>query len=123
MSASKQKDRNQCKIAPCGEVEIESLVREVVDRIVKQVRPLRIVLFGSAARNDQNPESDVDILVVMPDGTHKRQTAQMLYRRLRGLPVPVDILVTTQADLNRQKDSPGLIYRTILQEGRELYTA
>lgn len=84
---------------------------------------MRIILFGSAARNERTPESDVDILVVMPDGTHKRQTAQMLYRRLRGLSVPVDILVTTQADLSRQKGSPGLIYRTILQEGRELYTA
>ncbi|MEN6578148.1 MAG: nucleotidyltransferase domain-containing protein [Phycisphaerales bacterium] len=121
MSVSQHQDHSQYRIAPCGDVKIESLVREVADRIVKQVHPLRIILFGSAARNDRNPESDIDLLVVMPDGTHKRQTAQMLYHQLRGLPVPVDVIVTTEGDLDREKDSPGLIYGTILQEGRDLY--
>jgi predicted nucleotidyltransferase len=101
----------------------ELAVREAVERIVQEVHPTRIILFGSMARNEQRAESDVDLLVVMPDGTHKRHTAQMLYRKLRGLPVPVDVLVTTEADLVRQKDNPGLIYRTILQEGRQLYAA
>ena len=101
----------------------EPVVHEIVERIVEQVHPLRIILFGSMARNERWRESDVDILVVMPEGVHKRRTAQELYRRLRGLPVPVDILVTTQADLDRHKDNPGLIYRTILQEGRVLYAA
>jgi len=48
---------------------------------------------------------------------------QILYRHLRGLPLPVDILVTTAADLARHQNNPGLIYRTILQEGRQLYAA
>jgi hypothetical protein len=51
----------------------------------------------------------------------KERTAQRLYRTLRGLPVPVDLLVTTATDLARHKDNPGLIYRAIVQEGRELY--
>jgi predicted nucleotidyltransferase len=104
-------------------VATEPLIREVARRIVEQVHPVRIILFGSAARNEQGPDSDVDLLVVMPAGTPKRQTAQTLYRRIRGLPVPVDILVTTEVDLDRQKDNPGLIYRTILQEGKVLYAA
>jgi len=98
-------------------------VREVVERIVQEVHPTRIILFGSVVRNEQRIESDVDLLVVMPEGTHRRHTAQMLYRKLRGLSVPVDILVTTEADLDRQKGNPGLIYRTILEEGRQLYAA
>jgi predicted nucleotidyltransferase len=102
---------------------MESMIREAVERIVEQVHPLRIIMFGSVARDEQSIESDVDLLVVMPEGTHRRQTAQLLYRRLRGLPVPVDILVTTEVNLDRQKDNPGLIYRTILQEGKELYAA
>jgi len=101
----------------------EPIVREVVARIVQEVHPTRIILFGSAAREEQHPESDLDLLVVMPDGTHKRRTAQTLYLKLRGLPVPVDVLVTTETDLARQKDNPGLIYHTILQEGRQLYAA
>jgi len=109
--------------APSKDVVMEPAVREIVERIVEEVHPMRIILFGSVARDEQSIESDVDLLVVMPEGIHKRQTAQMLYRKLRGLPVPVDIVVTTEADLNREKDNPGLIYRTILQEGRELYAA
>ena len=102
---------------------MESAVREAVERIVEQVHPSRIILFGSTARDEHGLDSDMDLLVIMPEGTHKRRTAQMLYRGLRGLPVPVDVLVTTEVDLDRQKDNPGLIYRTILQEGRELYAA
>jgi predicted nucleotidyltransferase len=108
---------------PAKGMATELAVREVVERIVEQAHPLRIILFGSAARDEQGPESDLDLLIVMPEGTPKRLTAQMLYRELRGLPVPVDIVVTTEVDLNRQKDNPGLIYRTILQEGKELYAA
>lgn len=105
------------------DTEIKATVRDLVDRIVEQVHPLRIILFGSVARNEQKPQSDIDLLVVMPEGAHKRQTAQTLYRRLRGLRTPVDILVTTEADLDGRRENPGLIYRTILREGRELYAA
>jgi predicted nucleotidyltransferase len=103
--------------------EMALAVHEAVARIVEQAHPSRIILFGSAARDESSPQSDIDLLVVMPEGTHKRRTAQMLYRKLRGLPVPVDIVVTTEIDLNQQKDNPGLIYRTILQEGKVLYAA
>lgn len=114
---------DQCD-SDCGGAGItEPILKAVVERIIEQVHPSRIILFGSMARNEQRPQSDVDLLVVMPEGTHKRQTAQTLYRRLRGLPVPVDVVVTTEGDLDQQKDNPGLIYRTILQEGRELYAA
>jgi predicted nucleotidyltransferase len=122
MAGAKEHDSHQCSVPSWG-VAMEPAVREAVEQIVQQVHPSRIILFGSRARKEQGLESDVDLLVVMPEGTHRRRTAQMLYRKLRGLPVPVDILVTTEVDLDRQKDNPGLIYRTILQEGRQLYAA
>lgn len=123
MSAAEEHTSRRCGSGPSRGVTMESMIREAVERIVEQVHPLRIIMFGSVARDEQSIESDVDLLVVMPEGTHRRQTAQLLYRRLRGLPVPVDILVTTEVNLDRQKDNPGLIYRTILQEGKELYAA
>jgi predicted nucleotidyltransferase len=104
-------------------VETDTALREVVARIVERAHPLQIILFGSAARGERGPDSDIDLLVVMPDGAHKRQTAQDLYRELRGINAPVDILVTTPADLARYKDKPGLVYGGILREGRELYAA
>ena len=95
----------------------------VINRIVEAVHPLRILVFGSAARGEAGSDSDVDVLVVMPDGANRRQTMQYLHTRFFGLSVAVDVLVATPSDLERHGRNPGLIYRTILEEGRELYAA
>jgi predicted nucleotidyltransferase len=100
-----------------------SALEALVQRIVEAVHPLRIVLFGSAARGEFGPDSDMDLLVVMPEGTHRLETMQFLHTRLFGIPLAVDILVATPQDLARHANSPGLIYRTILEQGKELYVA
>lgn len=97
------------------------IIHFLVQRIVEEIHPLRIIIFGSAARNEMEKGSDIDLLVVMPEGTHRRHTAQFLYRNIRGVEVPFDILVASPSDLEKHKDNIGLIYRTILQEGRVVY--
>ena len=101
--------------------------QENIDRLVKSVvqavQPLKIILFGSAARGDATADSDVDLLVVMPEGIHRRETARFLYKHLGETGIPVDILVATPDDLKRHKNNIGLIYRTVLQEGKEVYAA
>ena len=67
----------------------------LIQSVVTSVRPLRIILFGSAARGELGPDSDLDVLVVMPQGTHRRKTAQQLYRQIAGLGMPFDIVVAT----------------------------
>jgi len=104
------------------EVNQEQL-KEPIKRIVEAVHPLRIILFGSAAQGEVGPDSDVDILVVMPEGTHHRHTAQYLYRTICGVTIPFDIVVATPGDLDKHRHNPGLIYKTILEEGRTLYAA
>ncbi len=99
------------------------VIEQLIRRIIELVQPLRIILFGSAARGEMGPDSDIDVLVVMPDGVHRRRTAQFLYRQIRGLGVPFDILVATPNDLEMHKDNIGMIYQSILQEGREVYAA
>ncbi|MEN6302134.1 MAG: nucleotidyltransferase domain-containing protein [Armatimonadia bacterium] len=98
-------------------------LQQLVDAIVEAVQPLQIILFGSAARGQMHPGSDLDVLVVMPNGTHRRHTAQYLYRVIRGIKIPFDLVVATPDDLQRHADNPGLIYRDILQEGKTLYAA
>lgn len=96
---------------------------ELVHCIVEAMHPLKIILFGSAARGEMGPESDVDLLVVMPEGTHRRDAAGEIYYRVRGIKVPFDVLVTTPGDLEKHRDNPGLVYRAILREGRTVYAA
>jgi predicted nucleotidyltransferase len=98
-------------------------IDELILRIVEEVHPLRIILFGSAATGELRANSDIDLLVVMPEGVHRRRIAQSLYQKIVGLGVPFDILVATPDDLQKHKNNIGLIYRTILQEGREVYAA
>jgi predicted nucleotidyltransferase len=104
-------DRNQ--------KDIDQLVKSVVEA----VQPLKIILFGSAARGNATADSDIDLLVVMPEGVHRRKTARYLYKHLGETGTPVDILVATPDDLKRHKDNIGLIYQTVLQEGKEVYAA
>ena len=103
--------------------QLSGLLSDLVNRIVEAVHPLRIMVFGSAARGEMGPHSDIDVRVVMPDGTHRRHTAQDLYQRLSGFPMAVDIVVATPTDLARHKDTIGLVYRDALREGREIYAS
>ncbi len=106
---------------------VPSLSQEVLDdlvrRIVEAVHPRRIVLFGSAARGQRGPNSDLDLLVVMPDGVHRRETARQIYRALHRFGVPKDVVVVTETDVLRFGDEPSLVIHPALLEGREIYHA
>lgn len=97
------------------------VIEELVRKIVNAVKPQRIILFGSAARGEFGSGGDIDLLIIMPEGTHRRRTAQKLYRQIRGIPAAFDLLVATTRDIQRHKDNIGLIYHTVLKEGQELY--
>ena len=101
----------------------QSQTEQLVARIVAAAHPQRIILFGSAARGEAGRHSVVDVLVVAPEGAHRRKTAQAIYRGLLGLGVPVDVVVATPSDLEDYRDSPGLVYRAALREGKELCAA
>lgn len=97
------------------------LVQELVDRIVDAVHPLRIILFGSAARGEMGPDSDLDVLVVVPDGTHRRETAKVIDRRSWGLGLTADVVVVTEQDIQQHGENPYLIIQNALEDGREIY--
>ena len=98
-------------------------VTRIVRRVVDEVHPLRIVLFGSRATGTARPDSDVDLLVVVPDGTERRAVLDRLYRARIATDVGVDFLAATPAVLERERGNPGLIYQEILETGRDVYVA
>jgi uncharacterized protein len=98
-------------------------LNEIVRRVVEAASPLKIILFGSTARGEAGPDSDVDVLVVVQDGVHRLDTAQSIYRHLLGVKVAVDVVVATETDLELYKDAAGLVYREALRNGRMLYAA
>jgi len=104
-----------------GKVD-EKVLEQVVKRIVEAVAPEKIILFGSAARGEMGPDSDLDLLIVKSD-VHRLATAQMIEHSLIGITIPTDIVVATPKDIEAHKNTIGLIYRPALQEGKILYAA
>jgi len=101
----------------------QAMLDSLVQRIAEAVQPTRIILFGSAVRGQMGPDSDLDILVVMPDGAHRRRTAQTLYRCLMGLGMAKDVIVATETDIRDHADNPSLVLYPALREGRVIYAA
>ncbi len=99
------------------------LIDEIVRRIIEAAGPKRIIVFGSAAKGEMGPDSDIDLLVIMPDGIHRRRTAQMLYRKLAGVGFAKDIVVVTESDVRDYGDNTSLVIYPALREGREVYNA
>jgi predicted nucleotidyltransferase len=99
------------------------LLDEIVTRITGVVRPLRVIVFGSAAREEMNKDSDLDLLIVMPEGTHRRQTSRRIFQVLRGMGISKDIIVVTEKDVAEYGSNPSLIVKPAIEEGRELYAA
>ena len=95
----------------------ETVVATMVDRIVEGFDPERIVLFGSVARGEVRKYSDVDLLVVMPDGTDRRETAVAMRVAVKGMLTAKDIVVTTPDEIARRGHINGTVLCEALREG------
>ena len=100
---------------------LERVIEQMVLRIVDRFDPERIILFGSAARGDAGPDSDVDLLVVMPVEGSRREKAVEIGAAVNDIPVPKDIVVTTPEDFEWRKEIVGTIERPAEREGRLVY--
>lgn len=102
-------------------MSVATVIEEMVARIVRQFDPEKIILFGSHARGDAGKWSDVDLLVVMPDGTKKHDTTVAILNALSNLPAAKDIIVATDDEIERRGHINGSVFKSALQEGRLLY--
>ena len=96
-------------------------IPEITRRILDVSSPQKIILFGSYARGSYGPDSDLDLMVVMDHVKSPRSESIRLRRALRGLLAPIDIIVATSKQLERHKNTLGLIYQTVLTEGKVIY--
>jgi len=100
-------------------------IEEAVRRLVEFYHPRRIYLFGSAARDEAGPDSDLDFLVVLPDDApaELRRSGQ-IYSVLGGLGVPVDVVTWRESDfLGRAEAVRASLPATVVREGRVVYVA
>ena len=100
----------------------QDLLDEIVGRIVEAAEPERVILFGSTARGDAKPHSDLDFLIVKECGINLE-----LYRKIRRklydlrIMVAIDLVVASPESLERYKDAHHMVYMYALNDGVVLY--
>jgi len=90
-------------------------------RIVRGFHPERIVVFGSQARGDAAPDSDIDLLVVVSDGRDRGELLRSIRIALADIAVPKDVFVTTPDLAARYGDVIGTLVEPALREGVTIY--
>ena len=101
----------------------QQILNEIIHRIVEVAHPDKIILFGSAARDQMDADSDVDLLVIKGGNFHRGRLTEEIYMNLFGVGQAVDIVVVTPEDVERYRDSMALVIRPALEEGKVVYAA
>lgn len=103
----------------------DALLRQMTDAIVEAVDPQQVILFGSHARGDARPDSDIDLLIVesAPFGPNRDRGAEetRLWRTLAKFHVAKDILVYSRDEAERWRSSRNHVLARALREGKVLY--
>lgn len=108
-----------------GAIHVDDPVLEqIVRRLVDAFEPEAIYLFGSQARGDAGSDSDLDLMVVVPDTAGpERRRSRLAYQALRGTGVGADVLVWTRTEFDRRLHLRASLPSTIVREGKLLYAA
>jgi uncharacterized protein len=101
----------------------KTVLADIVRRVVEVAEPERIILFGSAARGEMGPDSDIDLLVIKAGEFNRWQLTTAIYRHLRGKGAAVDVVVVTPEEVSLYRDSPYLVIHPALSEGKVVYGA
>lgn len=102
-------------------VDLEQVIARAVEALVRAIDPEQIILFGSAARGEFGPDSDLDLLLVVDEGTFSSETHARAREALRHLGVPKDLLYTFPALLDARRHVVGTLEEVAAREGRVLY--
>ena len=96
-------------------------IEQVAQSLGRAARARRVILFGSHASGTARPDSDVDFLVVAESNLPRHKRSRDLYALFHPYPFPMDILVYTPDEVERQLRDPGSFVATVLSQGREVY--
>jgi predicted nucleotidyltransferase len=98
-------------------------LEEIIRRVVEVAQPEKIILFGSAARGEMGPHSDVDLLVIKRGEFHQGRLTGEIYMSLHGVGQAVDVIVVTPEQVEKYRNTHCLVIAPALREGKEVYHA
>jgi len=98
------------------------VLQEAVERLKAEFQPEEIYLFGSHAWGTPDDDSDVDLMVIVPDSDERSiKRMQRAHRCLRGIGFAKDVLVPTRTQVDRYKHLRASLFHQVLAKGRKLY--
>jgi predicted nucleotidyltransferase len=103
--------------------DVDRRVRDISDRIVAEFSPSMVLLFGSRARGDARPDSDVDLIVVWKDENPPPRRAAAVRLALGRVGLPMDLAVVTPSEFARFKEWRGHVLHSAALEGVVLHAA
>lgn len=101
----------------------ETLISEIVRRILGVAQPDKIILFGSAATGNMTRDSDIDLLIVEPDTSDQRSEYVRIMHSLRGIQYPFDVLFINTQWFEESKNVIGGIAYPANKYGKVIYEA
>ena len=107
---------------PAGlKIPVGKSMRPAIQKIADELKPEKIILFGSYAYGLPNPHSDVDLLVILKTNASLTDRSWKVSRLLIPRPFPVDILVKTPKEVERGLRTGDFFLKEILRRGKVLY--
>ena len=103
----------------------QETIEEITRRLIEFYQPVRIYLFGSEARGESGPDSDLDFYVVLPDDAPPSlYRDRTIHKRFWGLQAPVDVVRLPRADFDaRAAHVVASLPATVVREGKLVYDA
>ena len=98
------------------------LLAQITQKLVVNLHPEQIILFGSYAYGEPTEDSDIDLLVIVAQSDEPRyRRSRQAYKALRGIGISKDILVMTRAEVERKANVPSSLISQVLSQGKVLY--
>ena len=99
----------------------ESSLKQTVLHIANFIDAQKIILFGSYARGQATPNSDIDLLIIADSQLPRFKRSRVLYKNLSPYPFSMDLIVYTPQEIEKGKKSPLSFVSTVLKEGKIVY--
>jgi len=96
-------------------------INEVINRIVKNINPEKIILFGSYASGNPSEDSDLDILIIKEMRMPRYKRSRQVKKHLRGMKIPIDVIVYTKKEIKKWENTETAFINQAIKQGKILY--
>ena len=96
-------------------------INEAINRIVKNINPEKIILFGSYAQGNPSEDSDLDILIIKEMRMPRYKRSREVKKHLRGLKIPIDVIVYTRKEIKEWEETKTAFISQTIKQGKVLY--